>query len=310
MGSSGGGSSGKVSYPAYLQTFHGLLLDNNTSDILLYSITDLINDAFTTNPFNDASLSVYSGRAIIDNTGVDSMLTVASCVTSALAAITAFDPYDYYHDKLSLVADDIDAVIMDDTVISAASSAFAATLAPDIAAEKAKFDMDSALLGLAMSSAYTLGKTFIDARKDEKVAFYDADLRGKMYLQRNDMINLTTRELLSKSMVLLQLKKDGYAFAIEACKLKILNEREYTEQNVDFLHRKATWRFDAMQHAFNAISAIGGGTAIAGTPKLNSTAATVSGAFAGASIGAQIGGGGWGIAAGAVIGGVAGYLTN
>lgn len=309
MGSGGGGSSGKVEYPAYLQTVHGVLLNNGATDTVNFSMYDLLNDAYTTNPFDNASLSIYSGRAVIDNTGLETLPTVATCIAAVLATVAEFDPLTYYTNTLTSVKTAIDEVILSDAIVSAASNAFAAVLEPDIAAEKAKYDADSALLGASMSSAYTLGKGYIDSRKMEKVAFYDADLRGKMYLQRNDMINLTTRELVSKKMGLVQLTKEVYAFAVEAAKLKILNEREYTEQNIDFLHRKATWRFDAIQHGFNAIAAIGGGTSIAGTPKLNSTQATVSGAFAGASIGAQVGGG-YGAAAGAVIGGVAGYLGS
>lgn len=309
MGSGGGGSSGKVEYPAYLQTVHSALLNNGATDTINFSMYDLLNAAYTTNPFDDASLSIYSGRLVIDNNGLTSMPTVASCIASVLASVTNFDPLDYYTSTLISVAGAIDATILDDSVISAASTAFSNVIEVDVAAEKAKYDADSALLGATMSSAYSLGKTFIDSRKKEKVAFYDADLRAKMYLQRNDMVNLTTRELLGKRMALIQLTRETYAFAVEACKLKILNEREYTEQNIDFLHRKATWRFDALQHGFNAVASIGGGTSIAGTPKLNSTQATVSGAFTGASVGAQVGGG-YGAAVGAVIGGVAGYLGS
>jgi hypothetical protein len=310
MGSGGGGSSGKVEYPAYLQTMHSKLLDNEAGDTITFSMVDLLNEAYTTNPFNDASLAIYSGRAVIDSTGTESLPTVAACIAAVLAQVTGFNPMDYYTEKLPLVAAAIDAVILDDAVISSASEAFSDVLEPDVAAEKARYDMDAATVGLAMSSAYVQGKTYIESRRQEKVAFYDADLRAKMYLQRNDMVNITTREILSKRMAMLQLTKETYAFAVEAAKLKILNEREYTEQNIDFLHRKATWRFDALQHGFNAIASIGGGTSVAGTPKLNSTSATVSGAFTGASVGMQIGGGGYGAAAGAVIGGVAGYLGS
>lgn len=309
MGSGGGGSSGKVEYPAYLQGIHNTLLDSSGTDTLSFSLYDLLNAAYTTNPFDDGSLSIYSGRAIIDSSGTEAMPTVAACIAAVLAKVTGFDPLEYYKEILPEIATAVDAVVINDPIISNASTAFATVLEADIAVEKAKYDADSALLGSSMSSAYTLGKTFIDSRKQEKVAFYDADLRGKMYLQRNDMINVTAREILTKRMLMIQLTKETYAFAVEAAKLKILNEREYTEQNVDFLHRKATWRFDALQHGFNAIAAIGGGTSIAGTPKLNSTQATVSGAFSGAAIGAQVGGTS-GAAYGAVIGGVAGYLGS
>ncbi len=309
MGSSGGGSSGKVEYPAYLQTIHGKFMDNSATDTLTFSMVDLLNDAYTTNPFDDASLAIYTGRAVIDANGTVAIPTVAASVAAVIAQVTDFDPLDYYETTLPTVATAVDAVILNDAVISSASSALDAVLSVDSALEKAKYDADAVSLGITMANSYAKGKTYIDSRQQEKVTYYDADLRGKMYLQRNDMVNLTTRELVGKRMAMVQLTKETYAFAVEAAKLKILNEREFTEQNIDFMHRKATWRFDAIQHGFNAIASIGGGTSIAGTPKLNSTAATVSGAFAGASIGAQVGGG-YGAAAGAVIGGVAGYLSS
>ena len=312
MGSGGGGSSGKVEYPAYLQGIHNTLLNSTGVDTLSFSLYDLLNDAYTTNPFDNASLAIYSGRAVIDTSGAESITTVAACIAAVLNQVNAFDPTVEYEALLPRVATALDAVVLNDPVIDNASTAFSAVLESDIVVEKAKYDADSALLGNAMSSSYTIGKTFIDSRKQEKVAFYDADLRAKMYLQRNDMVNVTAREILSKKMAMLQLTRESYMFAVEGAKLKILNEREYTEQNIDFLHRKATWRFDALQHGFNAIASIGGGTSMAGTPKLNSTSATVSGAFSGAAIGAQLGGQGgyWGAGAGAVIGGVAGYLGS
>lgn len=309
MGSGGGGSSGKVEYPAYLQTAHGALLNSGGTDTIIFSMYDLMNDAYATNPFDDATFNIFSGRDVIDASDTVAIPTVAASVAAVIAQATGFDPLAYYETTLPAIATALDAIVLNDPVIANASNAFAAVLEVDVAAEKAKYDADSVGLGMAMSSSYALGKTYIDSRKQEKVSFYDADLRSKMYLQRNDMVNLTTRDILAKRMTMIQLTRETYAFAVEAAKLKILNEREYTEQNVDFLHRKATWRFDVLQHGFNAVASIGGGTSLAGTPKLNSTAATVSGAFAGASIGSQVNGT-YGTAAGAVIGGVAGYLGS
>lgn len=309
MGSGGGGSSGKVAYPAYLENIHSSFLNDTGSDNLDYSLVDLLNDAYATNPYEDSSLSVYSGRALIDNSGAQSMTTVASAVAATLALIASFDPYDYYSEKLPLIATAIDAELLDDAIITAASTAFSAVLEPDIAAEKAKYDADMVLLGSSMSSAYTLGKSFIDARKAEKVELYDADLRAKMYLQRNDAIRVTAMTMLERQLQHIQLSKDIYGFAVEGVKLKILNEREYTEQNMSYLGKKGTWRFEAMQNGFNAIASIGGGTASANTPKMSATQATVSGAFSGAAMGNQIYPG-YGAAVGAIVGGVAGYLSR
>jgi hypothetical protein len=310
MGSGGGGSSGKIDYPEYLKTIHSAFLDSDGTDTLEFSLVDLLNDAYDTNPMEDASLSIYSGRAVIDTSGNESMTTVATSIAAVLSALNAFDVQAAYSSLLTQVASDVDAVILDDSVISAASASFATVLEPDTAAEKAKYDADAALLGISFTNTYTLGKSFIDARKTERVALYDADLRARMYLQRNDIINLTTRELLAKQMVKLQMTKEFYSFAVEGVKLKILNEREYAEQNMGYLNKKGVWRFEAMQNGFNAIAAIGGGTAIANSPKMSATQATVSGAFSGAAIGAQMGGGAYGTAIGAVVGGVAGYLGS
>ena len=313
MGSSGGGSSGKVEYPAYLQTMHGKMMDSAATDVLNVSMFDMLNAATTTNPFSDSTLVPYTGRAVIDNNGVVSMITAAAALNAVIASLTSTSVFDDFHTNLPLVKADIDATVMNDAIVTQASQAFDAVIAPSISEEKTKYDTDAVLLGIAMASSYTQGKTMIEARRIERVGTYDAELRSRMYLQRNDMIVLTTRELGARKLQNIQVTTETYKFACEVMKLKILNEREYFDANAKYLHDKATWNFEAMQYGFNGMSAIGGGSSL---PKagMSKAASTISGVLVGAAAGAYVGsvvpgvGTAIGAVAGGVIGGIGGML--
>lgn len=61
MSGGGGGSSGQVSYPEYLQTFHRDLLNNGESEFLTFSLVDAMNSAHNASP--------YTGVTVVDPTG-------------------------------------------------------------------------------------------------------------------------------------------------------------------------------------------------------------------------------------------------
>lgn len=310
MGSSGGGSSGKVEYPAYLQTMHGKMMDTAASDTLNVSMFDLLNEATTTNPYNDASLVVYTGRAVVDTNGTETMTTIAQAVAAVLGANAGLDVIDYFNSTLTSVTAQLDAVVINDAIVDQATAAFEAVIDPGIQVELTKYDADATSIGMAMSSAYAIGKNLILARKLERIGTYDAELRSRMYLQRNDAAVTTARELLARKLNHIQVTKEVYAFAAECVKLKILNEREYFKDNAEFLHEKATWKFEAMQYGFNGMASIGGGSMIPKNAGMSKGSSAMAGALGGAAAGAYIGSvvPGVGTAAGAVVGGLIGGL--
>ncbi len=81
----GGGTSGQVSYPAYLQTFHGELLDDTTADALTVSMVDAINAATGSSP--------YSGVSAFDPA------TPLAAMDTAIAAVNTFvDALNFQND--------------------------------------------------------------------------------------------------------------------------------------------------------------------------------------------------------------------
>lgn len=314
MGSSGGGSSGKVEYPAYLQTIHGKFMDNAATDTLTFSMVDLLNDAYTTNPYADANLVAYTGRAIVDNSGAVAIPTMASALASVIAALPV-DVVEYFNTNLPIVATNIDDVLNTDAGVTAASNAFASVIEPGVQADRTKFDMDVVLLGAAMSSAYALGKNLLEARRMERIGMYDAELRSRLIIQRNEMVITTMRELVARKLTQVQVTKEVYSLSIEVAKLKILNEREYFKDNAEYLHDKALWRFEAMQYGFNAIAAIGGGSMVPKSVGMSKGGSTLAGALGGAAAGAYVGsvvpgiGTAIGAVAGGIIGGLGGFLS-
>ena len=57
MSGGGGGSSGQVSYPEYLQVFHRFILDGSATDVLANSITDAMNAAYGSSPFTGVTVA-------------------------------------------------------------------------------------------------------------------------------------------------------------------------------------------------------------------------------------------------------------
>lgn len=81
MSGGGGGSSGQVSYPDYLQTFHRDLLNNGESEFLSFSLVDAMNSAHNASP--------YTGVTVTDPTGYTNVVQDTS--TRFGTAIAGFD---------------------------------------------------------------------------------------------------------------------------------------------------------------------------------------------------------------------------
>src|SRR5262249_40028272 len=80
MSGGGGGSSGAVTYPAYMQTVHGRWLDNTGSDTPNNSLVDALNEAYDANPFTgvdapdpDPDLLIAYNSVLALNTLVDAL---------------------------------------------------------------------------------------------------------------------------------------------------------------------------------------------------------------------------------------------
>jgi len=87
MSGGGGGSSGQVSYPDYLQTFHRNVLNHDGGTLITRSYADAHNTTVGLNPFDDALAYDPADQV----TEVESIFSVANTAINEFSNITTFN---------------------------------------------------------------------------------------------------------------------------------------------------------------------------------------------------------------------------
>ena len=270
----GGGGSGAVSYPAYMQDIHGDWLDNSGADAISSSITDIMNAATGNSPWTgqvaydpDADLTVMTNSA-------DDLQTLVDLLSSGTTLDTLI------------------AGILDHTRVDLAVTEFAADLDARLVADVLpRFERGMQDINAVVSSAFVIGRALIEQNQDRQVAVYSAGLHMKAF--SDDAIKVINLKLEYQKMA-------THALA-EVNRIKIVAKKEETDTNIRIDEEDAKWDLEVFQYGSNVLASIGGGTAQ--TQKGPSTAQSVmGGAMAGAAAGTMVGGPGWGTVIGAVLG--------
>lgn len=207
----GGGSSGQISYPSYMETIHEAWL-GSSGDVSL-DLTSAIAAAHSNSPFD--SVTAFDPATPLSN--------MATAVTTLTTAITNFDTdiaaFDTDIDTLDGNIDDYDTIVNTfDTMIAALVGG--AGWSSGMSAAKASIDgyidsgyIDDAVDGhsdylkdeydnnvipefesgmrdinAVMNSSFVLGRAYIVAMRARDVAKYRSDLSLSLHKQRNDLI--------------------------------------------------------------------------------------------------------------------------
>jgi len=300
MGSSGGGgSSGKVSHSAYLETIHKDWLNASGADTIEKSMTEVMDSALGSSPW--AGLTAYDPDAD---------------VASYEAAIAAFG---VILAGLSDTADWANFYTQADTTLAGAGEA---ALNADALAYEAILDdvIDTSTLpkfrrgmqdiNAVVSSAFVIGEAVIESFKDRDVAKYLTGLR----LAVNDSKLKAVEQMMQMMARRIGWEESYMKTVIEGNRLKIVAKKEEADQNAEIDASDAKWDLEVFQYGGNLMASIQGGTSgsgVKGPSKLQSAiGGALSGAAGGAMIGAQMGsaGGPWGAAIGGVLGLASGLL--
>ena len=287
----GGSSSGKVSYPAYMQDQHETWMDE---------IAVLITSAIS------AGSPVSGVDAFDPATDVTAMNTAVSAFGVVVAALSNEDDWESATD--AAVAK-IDAAVIDDTYVTADIVAYADVLDDQIVDDVLPaFQTGMRDINAVYSSSFVMGEARIYASRDRDVAKYSSELRLKLNFQRNEMIKASVDTMISSLSKFADLKQSLLHYTLEARRLGIVAYKEEADQNVIIDDADARWDLDVYQYGANMLAGIGGGVSRAGgQTEMSKTQSAMGGALAGASMGAAVGGpAGAGI--GAIVGGIAGLL--
>ena len=216
MGGSGGGASGAVSYPTYMTTFHGRILDNNGADSPSNSFIDAFNVAYGNSPYASAIAynpatdlnaaiagvgglgttynnlnnlvdfsNAYNTAGPLFPLGVTPLDAVPDIAVQAptLPAASSVNPTPSPLDTTTL-----DSVVADPAQIAADIAAMDAILTAQIEQEELpRFRAGMLNINAIHSSAYIIGEALLRADKDRALAKYGTDLQLKIAEQIRDI---------------------------------------------------------------------------------------------------------------------------
>ena len=297
MGSSGGGGTGKVDYPAHMKEFHYQGLSDDGADTVNTSMTDLLNIALLNNPYS--GLSPYRG---LDELG--DMETEWLKVVQGAAALDSID----WEQAFDVVDAKVNAKLNNSSTINAQVAAFTTILDNEIQ-QKAypAFEAGMRDINAVMSSAFVVGRALIESERVARIAQYDADLRHKAFLQKNEIIARGVTEYLEWYLRVFESKRQSGMLSVDVLKTKVISEREFNELDFKYATAEANWGFESFMYAGNFLASIGGGTYVPAAKGMSSGQSALSGILSGAGMGAQVGGGP-GAVIGGIIGGIGGLL--
>jgi hypothetical protein len=284
-GSGGGGSSGQVRYPAYVEGIHEDWLDATGTDTIDASVTEVMNDALGVSPY--ASAVAYDPDADI---------------TAYLAEVNDFENLvDLLSSGTGL--NTLVSNILSDSRVQAEIDAYEAMLvATKTASTFPRFEAGMRDINSVMASAFVTGKALIEEEIARDVAKYAADLRMKAF--SDDALRVIQMKL--------EFQKAVSHMVVEAYRIKIVAKKEEADLTVDYDVADGKWDLEVFQYGANVMAAPAGGTAIP-SGKKGGAGSVLAGGISGASAGAMAGSAispGIGTAIGAAAGGLMGLASG
>lgn len=282
-GGGGGGGSGKISYPAYMESMHTTWL----SDVDGYMDT-----AIAANPF--------SGESAYDPTTPISDMDTAICAFDAVVDAMAHE--DDWASAFVQAITYVDGQLINDNSFIAEAKAYADILDFEFQTRGLpQFEAGMRDIGAVGSSSYAIGKAVMYVQKARDVAKHVSEIRVKGYLQRNEIVARSAEVMLRNLVSRVDFESRVASLTTDANRIEIVAKKEETDQNLAIDEAEAKWALDISMYGAKELASIGGGVPSTSRSQPSQVQSALGGALAGASVGASVGG--W---YGAAIGGVIG----
>jgi len=278
---SGGGGTGIVEYPGYMEDFHHDMLDGGGAGAMSVDVADIMDVAIGNSPFTGET--AYDPDASI--TGMENAVTDLDTLVALLSAGTGLD---------ALVSNVLSQDRLDDAV-----DEFSADLGNRLTAEVLpRFEAGMRNINAVVSSAFVIGRASIEEGQTREVGKFSAGIHLKAF--GDDALRLIALKM--------EYQKALTGLDIETNRMKIVAKKEETDHNIKLSEADALWDLELFAYGYNTLSSIGGGIS---NPKLkepSTTRSAIGGALTGMASGAMVGSAvpGIGTAVGAVAGGALG----
>lgn len=293
----GGGSAGTVQFPAYIETFHGKILNDSGADNLTFSIVDSMNDAHIHNPFTGKDAYDPSGDI---NTYFDKVSNFENSVIT--------DPVTYWKSVIDEISNKIDSDILNESNIEEAIAANDDYIDDKLLNETIpNFEAGISNMGIPMSSAFAIGRSVITSSAEKDKNLFAANLRLNNEKERNNFVSQHTGAIIDTNLRISSLKSNISHQYIEASRIKFVMKNEYVDMLTELREQEYLWDLELFQHADNALASVQGSSVIGKGTKISRSRSALGGALAGAAAGA--GAGPFGALIGAGVGLIAGALS-
>lgn len=295
-GSSGGSSSGAISYPGYMQNRH---------ETWLTDINVLITNALSVNPY--LSISAYN-----PTTEVTAMVDTLSQFNTY---VNNYIPITEWESLIDAIETKLSAVVFDTTEIANAVEAYSAQVLARLTNSVLPiYQRGMQNVRAVMTSAYTVGEALLTADSTRDINKFEADLTKQFYDRKTEAIITTTNTLLNQLMQKLDFYRHITHYAAETGRIKLTALKEQIADETVFREKQYTWGLELFQYGGNMLGAVSGGVTQPNRG-ISTTKSVLGGAMSGAASGAMVGsavpgiGTGIGAAAGGLLGGLAGLLN-
>jgi len=266
----GGGGTGKVSYPAYMETMHSTWLD----DVDGYMDAVIGNSPYTTAAAYDPDddLDAMDAAIVAFNTVVD--------------AISAAADYASYSDAVVAQVDDN---VVSTTLVDAMIAAHATKIDSDYDDQITKFTSGMRDIGAAMTSSFVFGQADIYAKKERELSDFGARLYVEIERQRNEMITTGIKDIWQAHLQRTQFEGDVAKLTNDANRIRIVAKGEQAREDYEYDEMDAKWDLEMTHYGAAILASIGGGIAAPDSGKMSKTQSALSGALSGGAMGAMAG---------------------
>ncbi len=277
----GGGQSGEIGWPDYLEEMHEQVLDK------LWGVIEA-----TTNPYH--GLVPYDPAVETANIG--------TALSDFETKIDTYNPASWWIPVIEAAANTYDTYVDDDDSHLEDVTAFGDLLTADIENDTLpRFRAGMRTVNAVQSSAFVIGEACIESERVRTLAKYSTETKLKMKSNREALIMQLANQVVNTEMQVVQHYHELAHLKIEGNRIKIVANKEQKDVELDLAKKKARWDFEEIQYMSNLLAGPSGGTM--GHPDTPSALqSAIGGALSGASAGFMMGGG----VPGAFIGGALG----
>jgi len=263
----GGGSSGKVSYPAYVERVHQDWLDRANTDNITSSVTVIMNNALGNSPY--AALIAYDPDPDI----ATYLAEIADFELLVDGMVGSLNSADIVPDELTLVE------------ITAEATAYGALIDDQLLMTVfPRFEAGMRDINAVVSSAFVIGRANLEEARDHEIAKVAADLLIKSKASATERSDV----LLRWAMLRLENAHRMATIEVEAERIKIVAKKEENDILNELEGKDARWDLEVWQYGANVMAAPAGGTEMTGG-KASVAGSAIGGALSGAAVGGMAG---------------------